>query len=93
MILLINRTQIINWIAGLRPFRGYKGYTWELLSKSKSVSQFNNEYWIYRFMFYDKDAEPYATKQMATLVNSNISVNDIAKAIIDHHGGFFIEEQ
>ena len=94
MITIINRTRIINWIAGLKPNRGYKGYTWELLSKQVAVEYDDptKKTMVYSFLFYDKDGVPYKTKRLGTDLKDKTPVNDLAKAIIDFNGGFYIEE-
>ena len=93
MVARINRTRIIDWIGKLKPFfNGYKGYTWKLLQKQRAV-EFNDptkESWIYSFMFYDRNGEQYCMKHIGTELDDKTPTNNLAIAIIDFDGGFYV---
>jgi hypothetical protein len=78
----INRTRIVQWIDSLKPYHGYKGYTWRVLSKNQV-----KEFWVYTFIYYDRNGEQYQMKRISTDINDRTTVNDLAKAIIDFDGG------
>ena len=82
MIAQINRTRICEW--KLKSDSTYNGYTWKLLSKELATENDNQktEFYLYTFMFYDRNGKEYGIKRIGSYLISNSSINYLAREII-----------